>query len=46
MDEFEISSFSMWSLITGILMLVTGLSYRMYMRRRRRRRRSDEIVSS
>ncbi len=45
MDEFEISSFSMWSLITGILMLVTGLSYRMYMRRRRRRR-SDEIVSS
>ncbi|WP_428324436.1 hypothetical protein [Nitrosopumilus sp.] len=41
MDESEISSFVMWSGITAILMLVTGLSYRAYMRKR-----NHEISSS
>ena len=41
MDEFDISSFAMWSLVTGILMLVTGFSYRAYMMKGR-----DEIASS
>ncbi|MFB5632042.1 MAG: hypothetical protein ACE5Q9_01795 [Nitrosopumilus sp.] len=40
MDESEISSFVMWSAVTGIIMLVTGLSYHVYMRKR------NEISSS
>ena len=34
MDESEISSFVMWSAVTGIIMLVTGLTYRAYLRKR------------
>jgi hypothetical protein len=30
MDDAEIGSFLMWSVITGIIMLVTGFSYRAY----------------
>jgi len=30
MDESHIGSFFMWSVITGIIMLVTGLTYRAY----------------
>ncbi|AJM92846.1 MULTISPECIES: hypothetical protein [Nitrosopumilus] len=40
MDESQISSFVMWSAVTGIIMLVTGLSYRAYMRKK------NEISSS
>jgi len=41
MDESEILYFVMWSGITAIMMLVTGLSYRAYMRKR-----NHEISSS
>lgn len=41
MDESEISSFVMWSVVTGIIMVVTGLSYHAYMRKR-----NHEISSS
>ncbi|WP_274377696.1 hypothetical protein [Nitrosopumilus maritimus] len=41
MDESEISSFVMWSVVTGIIMLVTGLSYRAYVRKN-----NHEISSS
>ncbi len=41
MDESEISSFVMWSVVTGIVMIVTGLSYRVYLRKR-----NHEISSS
>lgn len=41
MDESEISSFVMWSAITGIIMLVTGLSYRTF-----QRKKNHEISSS
>jgi len=30
MDESELGSFFMWSAITGIIILVTGFSYRAY----------------
>ena len=40
MDESQISSFVMWSGVTGIIMLVTGLSYRAYVRK------NHEISSS
>jgi len=33
MDEPQILSFVMWSVVTGIIMVVTGLSYRAYVRR-------------
>jgi len=33
MFEFDLLSFTMWGLITGIVMLVTGLSYRRYLKR-------------
>lgn len=32
MDELSIPSFAMWSIVTGIMMLVTGFSYRAYRR--------------
>ncbi|AJW71198.1 hypothetical protein [Nitrosopumilus adriaticus] len=32
MDESQISSFVMWSVITGVVMVITGLSYRAYLR--------------
>ena len=32
MDEFDSSSFIIWSVITGIIMLVTGLSYRRFLK--------------
>ena len=41
MDESEISSFVMWSAVTGIVMLITGVSYRVYQRGKNR-----EISSS
>ncbi|MFQ5497544.1 MAG: hypothetical protein ACE5DU_06640 [Nitrosopumilus sp.] len=41
MDESEISSFVMWSVVTGIVMLITGVSYRVYQRGKKR-----EISSS
>ncbi|WP_280924473.1 hypothetical protein [Nitrosopumilus ureiphilus] len=41
MDESQISSFVMWSAITGIIMVITGLSYRAYLRTK-----NDEISSS
>jgi len=37
MDESEIGSFLMWSAITGIIMLVTGFSYRAYSKKNNRR---------
>jgi len=33
MSEFDLNSFAMWGLITGIVMLVTGLSYRRYLKK-------------
>ena len=33
MDEFGLSSLFMWSIVTGIAMLVVGFSYRMYLQR-------------
>ncbi len=30
MDESDLGSFFIWSVITGIIMLVTGISYRAY----------------
>ena len=41
MDESQISSFLMWSVVTGIIMVITGLSYRAYLRTK-----NDEISSS
>ncbi|KFM18991.1 hypothetical protein AAA799P11_00843 [Marine Group I thaumarchaeote SCGC AAA799-P11] len=41
MDESQISSFVMWSVVTGIIMIVTGLSYRAYLRKK-----NHEISSS
>ncbi|MDH5463490.1 MAG: hypothetical protein OEY17_06175 [Nitrosopumilus sp.] len=41
MDESELLSFIMWSAITGIIMLVTGLSYKAYLGRN-----DNEISSS
>ncbi|MEE8180919.1 MAG: hypothetical protein V3T67_03665 [Nitrosopumilaceae archaeon] len=41
MDESEISSFVMWSVVTGIIMIITGLSYRVYLRKK-----NHEISSS
>jgi hypothetical protein len=34
MDESQITSFVMWSVVTGIIMLVTGLSYRTYLKKK------------
>ncbi|MGB0855585.1 MAG: hypothetical protein ACPGQP_00945 [Nitrosopumilus sp.] len=34
MDESMISSFLMWSLVTGIVMVITGLSYRAYLKKK------------
>jgi len=34
MDESEIGLFLMWSAITGIIMLVTGFSYRAYLKKK------------
>ncbi|HJJ22401.1 MAG TPA: hypothetical protein OQH54_01610 [Nitrosopumilus sp.] len=34
MDESEITSFVMWSAVTGIIMIITGLSYRVYSRKK------------
>jgi len=33
MSEFDLVSFTMWGLITGVVMLVTGLSYRRYLKK-------------
>ncbi|MCS5527950.1 MAG: hypothetical protein NZ747_01590 [Nitrosopumilus sp.] len=33
MSELDLTSFTMWGLITGIVMLVTGLSYRRYLKK-------------
>jgi len=34
-DESQMTSFVMWSIVTGIIMLVTGLSYRIYLKKKR-----------
>jgi len=34
MDESVLGSFLMWSAITGIIMLVTGFSYRAYSKKK------------
>ncbi|MDH5418569.1 MAG: hypothetical protein OEW86_11410 [Nitrosopumilus sp.] len=41
MDEYELLSFTLWSAITGIIMIVTGLSYKAYLGKD-----NDEISSS
>jgi len=41
MDESELLSFVMWSAITGIVMMVTGLSYKAYLGKK-----NNEISSS
>jgi hypothetical protein len=33
MSEFDFTSFAMWGVITGIAMLVIGLTYRRYLKR-------------
>ncbi len=33
MDESEFIPFIMWSAVTGIIMAVTGLSYRVYLKK-------------
>jgi len=35
MTELDISSFVIWSIVTGIVIGVTGLSYRVYLRRKK-----------
>ncbi|MFQ5782044.1 MAG: hypothetical protein ACE5GR_03190 [Nitrosopumilus sp.] len=34
MDESVITPFLMWSAVTGIIMVITGLSYRAYLRKK------------
>jgi hypothetical protein len=41
MDESELLSFIMWSAVTGIVMIVTGLSYKAYLGKK-----NDDISSS
>ncbi len=41
MEESEIVSFLMWSVVTGTVMIITGLSYRAYLRKK-----NHEISSS
>lgn len=41
MDESELLSFTMWFAITGIIMIVTGLSYKAYLGKK-----NNEIPSS
>ena len=33
MSEFDLISFAMWGIITGITMIVVGFSYRRYLKR-------------
>jgi len=33
MSEFDLTSFLMWSIITGISMLIFGFSYRRYLKK-------------
>jgi len=35
MEETEMISFVMWSVVTGIVMLVSGFSYDMYLKRKK-----------
>ena len=35
MDEFELMSFAVWSAVTGIAVLVTGFSYRVYLHKKK-----------
>ncbi|MFB5605079.1 MAG: hypothetical protein ACE5R5_02560 [Nitrosarchaeum sp.] len=35
MSEFDASTFLLWSVLTGIIVGVTGFSYRSYLRRRK-----------
>ena len=32
MEEYVLSAFAMWAAITGVVMLVTGFSYRVYLK--------------
>jgi cytochrome c oxidase subunit IV len=34
MDDSQIASFVMWSVITGIIMIVSGLSYNAFLKRK------------
>jgi len=36
MEEIEIISFVMWSVVTGIVMLVSGFSYDVYLKKKKR----------
>jgi len=35
MDESQITSFVMWSTVTATIMLITGLSYRAYLKKKK-----------
>ncbi|MGI9565492.1 MAG: hypothetical protein ACR2LL_00570 [Nitrosopumilus sp.] len=34
MDESAVSSFFMWSIVTAIVMTITGLTYRAYLKKK------------
>jgi len=36
MEETAIASFVVWSVVTGIVMIVTGLSYTVFLKRKNR----------
>jgi len=35
-EETQITSFVVWSVVTGIIMIVTGLSYTVFLKRKNR----------
>jgi len=35
MEEFDLVPFAIWSAITGILIIISALSYRAYLKRRK-----------
>ncbi|MEO2265417.1 MAG: hypothetical protein ABGW49_06000 [Nitrosopumilus sp.] len=41
MEDSQIVSFAMWSIVTGIIMLVSGFGYRAYLKKK-----SNSISSS
>ena len=42
MDESQISSFVMWSIVTGVLMVITGLSYGVFIKKKKNKISSSE----
>ncbi|MBS1268051.1 MAG: hypothetical protein MAG458_00769 [Nitrosopumilus sp.] len=34
MEDYQIGSFVMWSVVTGIVMLISGLSYSKFMKKK------------